>query len=94
MLRTDNSTTLWNIRKHGGTQSLELLNTVKKIWAVAMRHQIRLSTAFIPGVENQAADAPSSISSRDDYHLESWVVKTHCPNPENSRTLHQLSSLA
>jgi hypothetical protein len=67
---------MWNVRKQGGTQNLQLLQVVKEIWTLAMDHHIDLRIEYIPGKMNVEADELSrqKVSPYDDYRLKEWAV--------------------
>ena len=58
-VRIDNMTAVSNIGKMGTSHSRICNTLVREIWGWCIDHDIFLTTAHIPGVENEAADAES-----------------------------------
>ena len=73
-IRTDNTCTMWTIRRQGSAKSLKLLALAKNIWALARRYSLTLSMEYIPGVENTEADRLSRLLPRDDHSLTAEAV--------------------
>ena len=58
-VRIDNMTAVSNIGKMGTSHSRKRNTLVREIWDWCIDHNIFLTTAHIPGIENEAADAES-----------------------------------
>ena len=58
-LRVDNTTTMSYINKMGGTKSMDMINISKTLWDYCLSKQITLIAEFLPGIQNQIADAQS-----------------------------------
>ena len=74
-IRTDNTCTMWSIRRQGRSKSLSLLRLVKRIWSLCLSHSMTLTMEYIPGEENTEADRLSRILPRDDYRLTQEAVE-------------------
>jgi hypothetical protein len=70
LIRSDNTTTLANIRKGGGAKSLPLVLLAKDVWNTALEFGLQLQVQFIPGLVNIDADKASRLLNfRDEYYL-------------------------
>ena len=58
-LWVDNTTTMSYINKMGGTKSTDMINISKALWDYCLSKQITLTAEFLPGIQNQIADAQS-----------------------------------
>ena len=58
-VRIDNMTAVLNIGKMGTSHSRKRNTLVREIWDCCIGHNIFLTTAHIPAIENEAADAES-----------------------------------
>jgi Reverse transcriptase (RNA-dependent DNA polymerase) len=73
-IRTDNTCTMWSVRRQGSAKSPALLSLVKQIWKTALRFGLTLTMEYIPGEENTEADRLSRILPRDDYQLRPAAI--------------------
>jgi hypothetical protein len=64
LVRTDNTATLAAINK-GSSRNLEMLEIVKQIFWLSIKHRFRLSTFFVPGKINILADILSRLNEVD-----------------------------
>ncbi|KAA6398557.1 MAG: putative reverse transcriptase [Streblomastix strix] len=66
-LRTDNTTTSFNINRKNSSNSLATLTD----WTLrlAEQMQIQIKATYIPGIENQVADSLSRLNRAGDYQL-------------------------
>ena len=62
---SDNTTAVYTINKMGSSKSLNCNETVRLIWQFCRVHNIWITCAHIPGIENTEADAESRKSYRD-----------------------------
>ncbi|XP_073956606.1 uncharacterized protein [Choristoneura fumiferana] len=69
MLQTDNRTSVAYLVKQGGTRSLKLLKTARKILEFCHYHHCYLTARYIPGVYNGLADSLSRFKSLPEWHL-------------------------
>jgi hypothetical protein len=60
-MMVDNTTTVAQVNKMGGTRSLILFNVVKELWDHCLTHQIILTACHLPGISNQKADEESRV---------------------------------
>ena len=70
LVRTDNTTAKSYINHIGGTHSPTLNAIALSIWNWCLEHHLHFSAEYLPGVENQIADAESR-------HLEdccNWIL--------------------
>lgn len=73
-IRTDNTCTMWSIRRQGSARSLKLLRLTKRIWSLAIQYSLTLTMEYIPGEQNTEADRLSRLLPRDDYRLTTEAV--------------------
>lgn len=66
LIRTDNTTALWNVRRQGHSSHSALVGVARRIWRWAMDHDVHLLIEHIRGVDNVDADRLSR-QSRDEY---------------------------
>jgi len=60
-LRVDNTTTVAQINKMGGTRSRDLLEITTQLWEYALSNSIIVTAEHLPGVLNTVADRESRI---------------------------------
>ena len=76
LVRTDNTTAKSYINHIGGTHSPTLNAIALSIWNWCLERHLHLSAEYLPGVENQIADAESRHSEdRCDWMLHPQVFK-------------------
>ncbi|KAA6370257.1 MAG: putative reverse transcriptase, partial [Streblomastix strix] len=72
-LRTDNTTTSFNINRKNSSRTLSHLTD--HILQLAESLQIQLKATYIPGKENQTADSLSRLNRAGDYHLNKRIAE-------------------
>jgi ribonuclease HI len=73
VIRSDNSTTVYNINRRNATASL--LPPLASLLRFAERAQIEMIAEHVPGIGNATADALSRISPGGDYRLNLNVLR-------------------
>jgi ribonuclease HI len=68
MLRTDNTTVMYDVNKRRGAASL--LHPLKLIMHMLESHGMEMKATHIPGVENRTADSLSRLARSGDYSLK------------------------
>ncbi|KAG0933929.1 hypothetical protein G6F57_006025 [Rhizopus arrhizus] len=71
-IRTNNTTSLSYINKHGGTRSLPLLELATEVWNWCLRYNIMIQAQHISGIYNTIAD----MESRRTYFKNQWQIKS------------------
>lgn len=81
LIRTDNTTSLSYINKHGGTRSLPLLELATEVWNWCIHHKIMIQAQHISGIHNTIAD----MESRRTFFKNQWQIK-----PSTFQQINQL----
>ena len=96
-LRVDNTTTMSYINKMGGTKSMDMINISKSLWDYCLSKQITLTAKFLPGIQNQIADAqsrnyPIRAIGNNQNHGSSGDRSVRGPNQCLGAQVHQLET--
>jgi ribonuclease HI len=73
LVRSDNTTTCYNINRRAACESLAPL--IHRLLRFADRHQIELTAEHIPGTQNIIPDRLSRISPQGDYALKQTILQ-------------------
>jgi len=76
VFHSDNSTTIAQINGQSSPRHPHLLQIVKKIWKIRLKHYIQMKVEFVPGIENTNADYLSRLSrNQKEWNLSAKVLE-------------------
>lgn len=76
---TDNMTSMLCINNQGSVRSIKCNNLTRQIWDWALEHDVWLSAAHVPGVDNEIADQESrKFADESEWMLSHDVFQSIC----------------
>ncbi|KAG2191282.1 hypothetical protein INT47_001832 [Mucor saturninus] len=71
MIRTDNTTSMAYMNKHGRKRSLPLMELATKLWKWCLKRGITIQSTHVQGIANKIAD----FESRRPYQKNNWMLR-------------------